>query len=76
MLAMLIWIRTRTLVYMVTQPQAAVSKVDMSATAAPQARPVQKRWPVAASIWAALAVSVAMWAAIGWAVLGFMGLFS
>ena len=61
---------------MVPQPQAAVSKVDMRAAAAPQVRAVQKRWPVAASIWAALAVSVAMWAGIGWIVLSFMGLFS
>ncbi len=77
-LAMLIWIRTRTLVFMVPQPQAAASKVDMRAasTAAPPARVAQRRWPVAASIWAALAVSVAMWAGIGWVVLSFMSLFS
>ncbi|WP_156767620.1 hypothetical protein [Candidatus Viadribacter manganicus] len=67
----------RTLMFMVPQPQGAVSKVDLLAPAAkPPARALQKRWPVAASIWAALAVGVAMWAGIGWVVLSFIALFN
>ncbi len=59
---------------MVPQPHAAISKVDMHVAAAP--RPVQKRWPMALSIWAAIAVSVALWAGIVWVISQFMGLFA
>lgn len=61
--------------YMVPQSQPAVLKAPMhEAQAAP--RPVQKRWPMALSIWAAVAVSVAMWAGIVWIISAFMGLFN
>ena len=39
-------------------------------------QPVQKRWPMALSIWAAVAVSLAMWAGIVWIISLFMGLFA
>lgn len=60
--------------YMVPHPQAAISKADLHVAAAP--RPVQKRWPMALSIWAAIAVSVAIWAGIVWVISQFMGLFA
>lgn len=66
--------RTETLAYMVPQPQAAISKADMHVAVAP--RPVQKRWPMALSIWAAIAVSLALWAGLAWIVSSFLGLFS
>lgn len=66
--------RTGTLAYMVPHPQAAISKADLHVAAAP--RPVQKRWPMALSIWAAIAVSIAMWAGIVWIISEFMGLFA
>ncbi|MCX7358338.1 MAG: hypothetical protein NT015_09395 [Alphaproteobacteria bacterium] len=66
--------RTETLAYMVPQPQAVISKADMHISAAP--RPVQKRWPMALSIWAAIAVSLALWAGIVWIISAFMGLFA
>lgn len=60
---------------MVPQPQTAVRETSVSvAPAAP--RPVQKRWPMALSIWAAVAVSLAMWAGIVWIISLFMGLFT
>lgn len=46
----------------------------MHVAAAP--RPVQKRWPMALSIWAAIAVSVALWAGLVWIISLFMGLFA
>lgn len=45
-------------------------------TQPPAERPVQNRWPVAASILGAVAVSLAMWAAIVWIISLFMGLFA
>ena len=59
---------------MVSQPQAAISKADMHVAAPPQ--PVQKRWPMALSIWAAVAVSLAMWAGLVWIISAFLGLFA
>ena len=59
---------------MVPQPQAAISKADLHVAPAPRA--VQKRWPMALSIWAAVALSLAMWTGIVWVVSLFMGLFS
>lgn len=59
---------------MVPQPQAAISKADMHVAAAP--RPVQKRWPMALSIWTAIAVSLALWAGIVWIIGAFIGLFA
>lgn len=40
----------------------------MRASAGVSFRSTQKRWPMALSIWAAIAVSVAMWAGIAWIV--------
>jgi len=60
---------------MVPQAQTAVSDAHVRvAQTAP--RPVQKRWPMALSIWAAVAVSVAMWAGIAWTVSLVLGLFT
>jgi hypothetical protein len=57
---------------MVPQPQAAVSKAEVRVT---QPRPVvQRRWPMALSIWAAVAVSLAMWTGIVWVVSLFIAL--
>jgi len=66
------------LTYLVPQPQAATPKadVDIRAPAAPVSHSRQKRWPMAVSIWAALAVSLAMWAGIVWLISLFMGLFA
>lgn len=61
--------------YMVPQPQAAVREAPVRVAPA-QPRPVQKRWPMALSIWGAVAVSLAMWAGIVWIISLFMGLFS
>ena len=60
--------------YMVPQAQAAISKAEMEVAVTP--RPVQKRWPMALSIWAAVAVSLAMWAGIVWIISLFMDLFA
>lgn len=59
---------------MVPQTRAAISQADIRIAAAP--KPVQKRWPMALSIWAAVAVSLAMWAGIVWIISLFMGLFT
>ncbi|MEZ5957137.1 MAG: hypothetical protein R3C27_08020 [Hyphomonadaceae bacterium] len=60
--------------YLVPQSEPAVRDGDLNgAQAAP--RPAQKRWPMALSIWAAVAVSLAMWAGIVWIISAFMGLF-
>lgn len=59
---------------MVPQPHAAISKADMHVAAVP--RPVQKRWPMALSIWAAIAVSFGLWAGLVWIISLFMGLFA
>lgn len=60
---------------MVPQSQPVLTKGHLhEAQAAP--RPVQKRWPMALSIWAAVAVSLAMWAGIVWIISAFMGLFN
>jgi hypothetical protein len=66
------------LTYLVPQPQAAARKadIDVRASAAPVRRSTQKRWPMALSIWAAVAVSLAMWAGIVWIISLFMGLFA
>jgi hypothetical protein len=59
---------------LVPQPQTVTAKAQAhTASAAP--RRVQKRWPMALSIWGALAVSAAMWAGIVWIISLFMGLF-
>ncbi len=61
--------------YLVPQPQTIAAKAHAhTASAAP--RPVQKRWPMALSIWGAVAVSVAMWTGIVWIISLFMGLFT
>jgi hypothetical protein len=62
--------RAETLTYLVPQPQPAISKasVDTRAGTAGGFRSTQKRWPTALSIWAAVAVSLAMWAGIAWVV--------
>jgi hypothetical protein len=61
--------------YMVPQSQPAVSNGRLrEAQAAP--RPVQKRWPMALSIWAAVAVSLVMWTGIVWIISAFIGLFN
>lgn len=65
------WIeqRAETLTYLVPQPQPAISKAsDVRAGAGASFRSTQKRWPMALSIWAAIAASVAMWAGIAWIV--------
>ena len=59
---------------MVPQPQAAISKAEVRVAPAPRA--AQKRWPMALSIWAAVAVSVALWAGLVWIISLFMGLFA
>lgn len=64
--------RAEKLAYMVSQ--AAISKAEIGANAAPSPRATQKRWPMAFSILGAVAVSVAMWIAIGWLVIAFLGL--
>ncbi|MBK8542961.1 MAG: hypothetical protein IPL62_04905 [Caulobacteraceae bacterium] len=66
--------RIETLAYMVPQPQAAISKAEVRVAPAPRA--AQKRWPMALSIWAAVAVSLALWAGLAWIVSLFMSLFS
>ena len=61
--------------YMVPQPQTALTDAEVRVTPA-KPRPVQKRWPMALSIWGAVAVSLAMWAGIVWIISAFMGLFN
>jgi hypothetical protein len=74
-----LWIeeRAETLTYLVPQPQPAISKagIDARAGASTNFRSTQKRWPMALSIWAAVAVSLAMWAGIAWVVSQVLGLF-
>jgi hypothetical protein len=72
-----LWIEQagKLVTYLVPQPQA-ISAQAQSHTAPAAPRPVQKRWPMALSIWGALAVSVAMWAGIVWIISLFMGLFA
>lgn len=59
---------------MVPQPQPALSEAEVRVAVPP--RPAPKRWPMAASILGAVAVSLAMWAAIAWAVGLVLGLFA
>lgn len=66
--------QVQALAYMFSQPQVAMPETEARVT--PDARALQKRWPMALSIWAAVAVSVGLWAGIAWIVSMFLGAFS
>jgi hypothetical protein len=59
---------------MIPQTNAAIPETEARVTQAPRA--VQKRWPMALSIWAAIAAALAMWAGIVWIISLFLGIFA
>jgi hypothetical protein len=60
---------------MVPQSQAVLTKAATSAPPVVDHRALQKRWPMALSILAAVGVSLVMWAGIFWLVGAVIGLF-
>jgi hypothetical protein len=59
---------------MIPQTNTAIHEAEVRVTQAP--RVVQKRWPMALSIWAAIATALAMWAGIVWIISLFLGIFA
>jgi hypothetical protein len=60
---------------MVPQSRSALTKVEALAPAPVDHRALQKRWPVALSILAAVGVSLILWAGIFWLIGAVISLF-